>query len=199
MNIHELKATDPKGFDKAYAKWCEYEPYDQWWDWTEEAFKEKVKPMGIEVKKIYFNGFYCQGSYARFTGRIDADMFMAHTGLAEKYPALYVAVGQDGSYGTASEGFGRCGVSISYDSHATSTEPSGMFDGLDQDVWEELIEEQERECDIEEAMQELCSDLCSELLRDLQDEREHLTSEASFIDYCESNDEIFEGEETCAT
>ena len=41
--------------------------YD-WWDGTEEFFKQCLETLGIEVDQTYFSGFYCQGDGASFDG-----------------------------------------------------------------------------------------------------------------------------------
>ncbi len=199
MNAKELKETDPRRFEKEYYEWVNNEPYEEWWDYVEEGFKEKVAPMGITVAAVFFNGFYCQGSYAAFIGRIDAAMFMEHTKLSEEYYPLYLATKDDGSYARVTDRNNQGNIRVNYDSYANQTGASGVFSDLDQEAWEELIDQQEKDCALEAAMQDFCDDLCHELFRNLQTEYEYLTSEEQYIEYCEANDITFEGEETCAS
>ena len=49
MNIHELKETDPKRFEREYWSWVEHECYYEWWDSVEECFKERMKEFGLDV------------------------------------------------------------------------------------------------------------------------------------------------------
>lgn len=190
MNAAELKIADPKRFDKEYYKWAEHALDSEWWDSVKELFTMDCEPKGIYVGDISFD---LRGS-AGFTGHINAAMFMERSGLAEQYPALYLAVRDDGSRGQVA--LTRNGnPSVSFDSYATQTAPSGMFSGLDQQAWEELIESQEAEADLEAAMQEEAVDLSNELYTMLCDEETYLTSEERFIEDCECNDITFETEE----
>lgn len=43
-------------------------PNYEWWDYIYEDFREVALCMGIEVDKIAFSGFWCQGDGASFTG-----------------------------------------------------------------------------------------------------------------------------------
>ena len=42
--------------------------HDEWWDCTYEDAKTIAAIMGIEIDKINFTGFWCQGDGAQFTG-----------------------------------------------------------------------------------------------------------------------------------
>jgi hypothetical protein len=73
--------------------------YEDWWDWLYEGFVEDMGKQGIRVDSIDFDGFYHQGSYANFTGRIiDAPLFMKSFGLAEKFPSVYEVAEENGFY-----------------------------------------------------------------------------------------------------
>jgi hypothetical protein len=54
---------------------------------------------------------------------------MEHLILDEKYPALYLAAKQDGSYVSVREG--RYGSAFSMTEHLYNTEPEGVFKHLD--------------------------------------------------------------------
>ena len=64
MNIHELKETDPKRFERKYWSWVGRECDYKWWDSVEENFKERMKEFGLDVYKIAFSLSYSQGDYA---------------------------------------------------------------------------------------------------------------------------------------
>ncbi len=187
MNAAELKIADPKRFDKEYYEWLRYALDYNWSEGVTDMFKEDCGPKGVWVKTIHFA---LPGS-AGFTGRVDVAVFMGLSGLAEQYPALYLAVKDDGSWSHVTCTRNN-NVSVSYDSYANQTGPSGLFAGLDQQAWEELIDSQEAEADLEAAMQEHCVDLSNELYTSLCEEEEYLTSEAAYIDHCEANDITFE-------
>ena len=190
MNAAELKIADPERFDKRYYEWCYHALDYDWWDFTVDMFKEGCEAKGVWVRDTTFS---IPGS-AGFAGRIDVGMFMERSGLAEQYPALYLGVKDDGTMATVYL-TSNDNPSVSYDSYAIQTGPSGMFSGLDQQAWDELIESQEAEADLEAAMQEEAVDLSNKLYTMLSDESEYLTSEAAYIEYCEANDITFETEE----
>ena len=190
MNAAELKIADPKRFDKAYEQWLRYALDYDWGDGVREMFIEACEPKGVHVSNI---GWSLPGS-ACFDGRVDAAVFMELSGLAERYPALYLAVKDDGSWGFVKT-TRNDNVSVSYDSYAIQTGPSGIFSGLDQEAWEEMIESQEAEADLEAAMQEYCVDLSNELYTSLCEEEEYLTGEEAYLEYCEANDITFETDE----
>jgi hypothetical protein len=194
MNAAELKIADPKRFDKRYYEWCAHALDYEWWDCTVDLFKEDCALKGVWVRDTTFS---IPGS-AAFSGRIDMGMFMERSGLAEQYPVLYLGVKDDGIKATVSL-TRNDNPSVSYDSFTYRTEPSGMFSGLDQQAWDELIESQEAEADLEAAMQEEAVDLSNKLYTMLSDESEYLTSEAAYIEYCEANDITFETEEDYET
>jgi hypothetical protein len=118
-------------------------------------------------------------------------------GLHETYPALYLAVVDDGSrIGVRTTHRGNM-ETCDYNMYANQTAPSGVFENLDQQAWEELIDEQEREADLEDGVLKFCQELADELYKDLEAEYEHLTSKESFIESCNCNEVLFEieGEE----
>jgi len=67
-----------------------------------------------------------------------------------------------------------------------------VFQNLEQDAWDELIEEQYYAASLEDELQSYVDEVCKDLYSRLRDEYEHLTSEESFIESCECNDITFE-------
>lgn len=194
LTATELRDKDPKQFEKEYQSWVQGFDWE-WWDCIEEDFKEKCKPIGINVDRIYFTGFYCQGDHAGFEGSVDLWTFMKHMKLDEEYPALYAAIVDDGSY--IKGGYGNYRMEFELRKGTYDTLPSGVFKDLDEDTWYALVSDQWDECGLESAVKEVCNDLCYDLWRELEKEYEYLTNEDSFIESCECNDVTFEyqGEE----
>lgn len=206
VTAQELQAADPKKFQEEYSKWCEYACDYEWWDYMEERLKEQLKPAGVSVDNMYFRLSYSQGDYATFGGHIKAATWMetrkdgpqdeATPTFAEKYPALYLAIQDYGERVTVDTRHRSCNACVSMDCNVVgNTPPAGIFQHLDQEAWDELVEEQFAAAKLEAAMQEYVDDISNQLYRDLQAEYEHLTSEESFIESCEANDETFELEE----
>ena len=170
--------------------------------------KEQLKPGGVDVERISFRLSYGQGDYATFTGYINvAEWMAAHKDgpqndntqtYAEKYPALYLALQDYGDRVAVETNHRSCGASVFMDYYGLygNTSPSGIFQHLDQEAWDELVQEQLDAADLERELQAYVDDISHQLYRDLRDECEHLTSEESFIESCECNDVTFEIEES---
>lgn len=194
MNINELKEQDPSRFDDEYQKWREYQctGYD-WWDAVEEGFKTDMALLGLEVDRIYFSLGYCQSDYASFEGTLSVTQWMKNEGYDVQYQALWLAM-CDYGFGRKVENRYAC-PNIDWEYYYSvggNTEPSGIFEGLDQDAWCELVESQMDaepwECLINDWLQDKARDLYTQLVQ----EYEYLTSEEQFIESCENNDVEFD-------
>lgn len=202
LSAKELQSIDPKRFQKEYSKWVEYGIYDEWWDYIESNLKEELAPFGVTTLRLHFSLGYSQSDYATFSGTIHVAEWMAAAKdgdqtYAEKYPAMYLDALDDGYHASISAHHrGGWGTVVCHDHSTGNTYPSGIFQHLDQESWDALVEEQFAEANIEHAMQEWVQDRSKQLYRELQDDYEHLTSEESFIESCECNDITFEIEES---
>jgi hypothetical protein len=190
LTVRELKDMDPKRFDKEYYHWCEYTGYDGWAECIEGDFRTRHAPQGVEAYSIWFS-LHGQGSYACFSGVVHAAKLMKHLKLDEEYLPMYLAMESDGSRFSVS-GSWRGGIQVEFDGVPWDTEPTGVFSTLDQEAWENLLNEQLNESDLEEVVQSFCDDICHELHKELEQEYEHMTSEESFIESCEINEVTFE-------
>lgn len=200
VTAQELQTLDPKRFQKEYLSWTEYSIDYDWWDYMQDRLKENTAIDGVRVEKIEFCLSYSQGDYATFVGSIDVAMWMeANTyggqTYAERFPALFLAAqdyGDDAKVTTWQQSNAR----VNYDGQLVgNTYPSGIFSALDQEAWDELVEEQMDDAGLEQALQDYVDNISAELYTDLRDEYEHLTSEESFIESCKCNDITFEIEE----
>ncbi|MFM7008058.1 MAG: hypothetical protein ACKO0Z_01790 [Betaproteobacteria bacterium] len=202
-----MRSSDPKRFQEEYLKWTEYACDYDWWDWAEEQLREKLKPDGVTVEKVFFRLAYSQGDYATFTGylnlaewmeaRKDGPLTDDTPTFAEKYPALYLALQDYGDRVDITTNHRECHASVSIDNYGLSgnTYASGVFQHLDDEAWDELVDEQWGAAGLEQALQAYVDDISRQLYRDLRAEYEYLTSEESFIESCECNDVTFEIEE----
>ena len=194
VTASELLILDESQFDKEYYKWQAYCLDYEWWDYIYDDFKETCEACYIRVDDISFSGFHSQGGGAGFAGRIDLTALMEREGLDVKYPALYIGVKNDGSYFMVynhRSGGLRGGE---YEMCANQTAPDGIFSELDQQAWEELIEEQELDACLEERAIAFARRLAAELYTNLSNEYDYLTSKEAFIESCECNEITFETE-----
>ena len=193
----ELKELDPKRFEKEYWEWVSYSAlWDDWTESIEEMFKEDVAPFGARVESIEYD-IGGGGPQAIFLGSVALDEFMEaykveSVPLSELYPALYLAVCEDGSWVRVTSNYRRMGIHLDIREQVSITDPVGIFSGLDTDAWEELVDDQWNACDLESHVRSFIDDQCADLARDLQAEYEHLTSEESFLESCECNEITFE-------
>ena len=195
LTAKELQTQNLKRFKREYESWREYALDHDWWEYVYEGFKEDVRPFGVTVADIQFSVGYSQSDHAVFSGRIDVADFMQEKGWDETYPALYLAVKDCGDYATVDTTY-RSNARVNYDGACVgNTYPAGVFTNLEQDAWDELVEEQYSGAGLEDEMQSYVSEVCDDLYRTLRDESEHLLSEESFIESCECNDITFEIEE----
>ena len=187
VTAKELQTLDPKRFDREYYAWCGCVADYNWWGWHEDLFKCDMTEAGVRVEKIQFDTYPAS---AMFDGHVDVAKFMAHLILDEKYPALALAVAQDGSY--VSVRAGRYGNAFTLNETLYNTSPEGIFKYLDAQAWEELIDEQIGAAGLETCVEEFCAAACAALASDLEADYEHITSVESFIESCECNDVTFE-------
>lgn len=190
MNVHELKERDPKRYQKEYECWAYGACDHEWWSDVYENFQSEVILSGLIVNDIRFSGFWSQGDGAGFTGSVNLHKWMQHHGCEVDYPALYMAYEQDDT--KAMIDLSNRGYSQTVDfGEVQFSLPKGIFAGLDEDAWHDLVHEQERHFIADEKITDYVKDMSHKLYRDLEAEYTHLTSEESFIDFCECNDEVF--------
>ena len=192
----ELKVLDPKRFEKEYWKWTEYALWDDWTEFIEDKFKEDMKPFGARVESVSHSNLGSCGASAVFDGCVDLWTFMEQykvddVPLSELYPAMYLAVKEDESYARIVSG-NRGRMELGIHDGTCYLKPLGVFSGLDEESWQDLIEDQWCEFDPNTTIEQFLRDKCGDLARDLQAEYEHLTSEEAFLESCECNEVTFE-------
>jgi hypothetical protein len=192
VTVSELLILDKKSFEKEYYEWQESTLDYKWWDNIYEDFKVDCEELSVYVDDITFSVSYSQGDSAAFRGKVYLPQLMERKGLDVKYPALYLGVKDDNSFVFIRYSGNNCMRVDDYRQYANQTAPSGVFSDLDQQSWEELIDEQDSEAGLEEAALEFANDLADGLYRTLRAEYEYLTSEESFIASCEYNEITFE-------
>lgn len=165
-----------------YEEWLEICLDYDWWDCVYDGFKEDCAGKGVRVDEIYFSSNY--GWSAAFNGRVEIEQVMRHLKLDEQWPALYRGVRDDGSYATVRSSR-NCNPEVNVEEYTNQTAPSGIFEGLDQQAWEELMEEQWSMSRMEDIVECYVKDLCRELAKSLEAEYDYLTSEESYNEWKE--------------
>jgi hypothetical protein len=196
ITAKELRALDPKRFDKEYYSWLEYAGGYDWWDYIEQNFTDAMAAKGVRVDKIFFSVGYSQSDYAGFRGRVDAYKWMCNNKdgqdtYADKYPALAIAAKQDGSHldvDMSNRGY----LHFDLTEYTYNTDPDGIFQHLDPEAWEALVAEQLDDADLEANITAWVEARCHELRRELEDGYEDVTSVEAFLDSCECNEVTFE-------
>lgn len=200
VSASELKEMDPRRFDREYSKWVEWQWEDDWYITnTHERFQEAYKSKGIEIEKLHYCIAYSQGDYASFTGRVFLSEWMAAVNVApngptyaERYPALFLACDGDGTYVNVMGEDDRRGWRSDWHEGWAHVGPQGIFANMDEEDWDELVEDQAREADLEDEIIKYCQAIGSEIYRELSDAYLDATSEEEFIASCEANDVTFE-------
>jgi hypothetical protein len=200
VTAEKLKSSDPKRFQKEYLKWSEWQWQDDWYiDNTLERFQNKYRPKGFEIEELHYRISYSQGDYGSFSGRVIPAEWMEATltcpdgpSYAERYPALYLACSEDSSYMNIKGADGRRDWRVDYQEGWYGVAPSGIFAGLSEMDWDELVAAQCYEADLEEKLIAYCRSIGTEIYDELRDAYEDATSEESFIESCEANDITFE-------
>jgi hypothetical protein len=196
LTAQQLKERDPKRFEREHSSWQEHCLWDEWYETVEQNFTDEMAAHGVQVDRIAFSGFYSQGSYASFDGKVVVHKWMAaetYDGgqtYAEAFPALYLATEQDRSTVFVSSTH-RGNASLSFEEKFNQTQPTGIFQHLDEDAWRELVEQQDDASNLESNIRWFIESKNNELFKQLQDEYEDLTSEESFIGSCECNEITF--------
>jgi len=191
MNVIELKTSDPKRFEIEYQAWANYAADYNWWATMYEDFRVDCRALGLHVDDIAFSGFYSQGDGVAFDGRIYVAEWMEGKGYNITHPAAYIACKEDGNYVRIEKSNRHNTMRVNFDGPSDAV-PSGIFAGLDDEAWDELVDDQLCDLNIEDEIMSLCEVLADKLYKDLKAEYEHLTGEEAFIDSCECNEVTFE-------
>jgi hypothetical protein len=193
VDIHELKAIDSRRFEKEHQDFLNNCLHPEWWDTVEEDFKQQMDELGVQVADIQFEGIDYGHADAVWTGSLHLAPFMKHKGLDERYPALYLAVEHDRSWAQVYlTGWRNKTLEVDIQENTRFMAPRGIFSALDEDTWEELLDDQWRESYIEEAVREFAQDKADDLLEALRSEWDYISSEEYFIESCEINEVKFE-------
>lgn len=197
MNVHELRETDSRRFEREHDKWVASMDYD-WWEPCVDGLKEHFRvEHGIDVDNIYFNLGYSQGDYAVVDWDMRLHKYMKQHGLDVEYPALYAAAVDLNCGVYVASVRSSSSIRVDIECPVGDSYPSGIFQHLEEEAWDELIEQQWDDADLEEHVSDFSKSLNDEAYKAIRAEYEYLTSDEQFIEWCEANDEEFDDEVSC--
>ncbi len=195
VTAQELKAFDPRRFEKEYNAWQEHAIYDDWADWIKEDYESQMLCEGIKVDRFVWSISYSQGDGAAFDGYVSLYAWMeANPQYIERYPALYLACKSDGSYMTLRTGNRGMHMHTNMTEYLYETSPEGVFGMLDEDTWHELVNDQYDSAGLEDEIKSTCERFMQDMYDRLRDEYENITSEDAFVESCDCNGVTFEVE-----
>ena len=190
----ELKA-------KILQEYRDYNTHHDWWDRVYDGFKYDMDQIGIEVRRMYFSGFWSQGDGACFEGRVhDWELFLKSLGYNE--PALIThadnefvfAVQQRGHY--YHENCTDFEVDLPLPESDTDEWFLERFSPYQDDrhslleaVWMALINKYGRK-PLEKEFTEAFKDHMRNLYKRLEQEHDYLTSDEAILDSLEVNDQL---------
>lgn len=191
---------DPRRFEREYSKWTEWQWQDDWYiEDTHERFQVKYKDKGIDIERLHYSISFSQGDYASFDGRVYLNEWMAAVRTrpggptyAERYPALFLACAEDGTYANISGEDDRRGWRADWHEGWLNVGPSGIFANMPEEDWDDLVQEQASEADLEDEIIKYCQSIGRDIYDELRDSYMHATSEDEFIASCEANNITFE-------
>lgn len=198
----ELKEMDRRRFDREYSTWAAWQWQDDWIiEDTHHRFKEKYRLKGIDIDDLHYSISYSQGDYASFSGRVFLADWMEAVltcpdgpTYAERYPALFIACSEDGSYMSIKGEDDRRGWRVDWNEAWTNVGPSGIFANMPEEDWDALVTEQSQEADLETEILKYCQSIGRDIYNELSDYFLDATSEDAFIESCEANNVTFEVE-----
>jgi hypothetical protein len=193
LTITELQARDPARFDREYYEWLSYAGDFEWAGHLITDFKEKMRELGLDVDSVDYDDNY--GWSASVKGSMRFSVLMERLNLHEEYLPLYLDtldVGHSVTFG-ASWRSSRQTVEIE-ETYAYCSAPQGVFSGMEQDDWQDLVEDQFNTEDWAQLAIDWIKTYTDKLASELEAEYEAVTSEEEFIASCEVNGVTFEVE-----
>ena len=199
MNAKEYKAADPRGFERAYMKWCECIDFDSEW-LIEQAIEEwQGIELWVNVKDVHWSGFWSQGDGLGFKGGWDMARAMEVLGYHETHNVLYLDAKMQGTRMEIKTSARRSYYILGVDApeYPGISAPHGVYADMDADDWEEMCVAQSDEvwAELETAATTYLRNLADTLYNELESQYEYEMSEEAYIEYCDANEVTFEIEE----
>jgi hypothetical protein len=173
-----------------------------WHEYVEEDWKDRLKERGIDMDKLYFSGFWCQGDGAMFEGRVaNFQAFMRAHNMGAKYPMLNEAAEHISFCMASWEHHGHyyhencvrfSHTDADWDDFLQHTYDTAMLEEMGEAIIDKCRAEMRG---LEDDIESLVTDYCVEIYRALEAEYEYLTSDEAVFETLEANDMLTELEE----
>lgn len=201
VSVTELQKLDPKRFEREYWKWVEH----HWWEgdeainWYIEANMVNPITWHIDPKDVTWSGFYSQGDGLAFDASVQLTEYMELKGYDVTHNALYLDILNYGVvHAYVSRGYRQSNHmrdEAECDDYCMgNTEPAGIYQHLETEAWDELVQEQYNDL-MDSMLKEIgeeAQDHARAMYRELENDYESSTSEEQFIESCEINEVTFE-------
>lgn len=186
---------------------AEHLDYD-WWDCTEEEYKEDGKERGFDIDKMFFSGFCSQGDGASWAGTVDIKRFLEYHLKPENPQFARYVVLQELVTGSWVDTYAKITAAGRYSHEYTmrcgeieadvvgGTLHAGLLAGADTEVLFDSIDGDSLLADLGEWILEAARDYAREYYKSLEAEYDYLTGEECLaerdLDYDEDGEEIDE-------
>lgn len=172
--------------------------FDDWWDFVYSDFKEDMREVGIDVRRMYFTGFWSQGDGACFEGRLDdASKYLDHH-HKDQYPMIRKLLEHGGGLYVRCEHRGHYYHENCTEFWVDADTLTGMLDQpteFHEQIAEQWQDQLDRELDdFERDVIEQWRTYMQDLYRKLKEEYDYLVSDEAVWETIEAN-ELDEDEE----
>jgi hypothetical protein len=208
MKFAELSQRVQEKLLQAEAEALDYE----WWDCTEEGYKEDGKERGFDIEKMFWSGFSSQGDGASWVGTVDIKRFLAKHLKPENPQFAQYTILQELVAGSWVDTYAKITANGRYSHEYTmrcdgidadvvgGTLHEGVLQGADTEVlWDSIDGDSLRE-ELREWILEQAQDYARKYYASLEKEYDYLTGEECLaerdLDYDEDGEELADAGET---
>lgn len=167
--------------------------YVEWWDCVYADFEGDMKAVGIDVKRMYFSGFWSQGDGACFEGSFASlRTYLDHHHHKDQYPMIRKLLKHDGYvYVECTHRGHYChsnstAFSIEHDTFYRLVECPTEFHEQIVDTWDRQLDDEA--ADFEKDVNEQWRSYMDDLYRKLEEEYNYLVSDEAVWDTIEANE-----------
>lgn len=177
--------------------------HDDWWEYIEEEWRQKMKDVGIYMDILYFSGFSSQGDGACFNGSLEDEVaFLEAHATPDEYPMIRDCHKADcAMYSATWHNEGRymhsntLRFSVQYNDFTycmAHVYDLPVLEDMGITHFEKAFEKEQS--DLESLIKEVVKGYCDDIYRELEAEYYGLTSDEAVMDTMKANG-LWEDEE----